>query len=63
MSSSDIQEFLEASGSYTLTYVQELLSKKGISVNCKDILIKNINDIQNLFFHKIQIFNNFWCII
>ena len=40
MSSSEIQELLNASRYGNIKSVQNLLSIKKISVNCKDILIK-----------------------
>ena len=55
------QETLNAFIGCDIKTVQSILAKKEFDINCKDILTKNIHDIQNLFFfHKIQIFNHFW---
>ena len=43
--------------------VQLLLSQPDIKIDCEDILIQNIHDIHNSFFHNIQIYNHFWNLI
>ena len=43
-------KLLKASEEGDIKSVQSLLAQKNIDINCKDILTKNIHDIQYLFF-------------
>ena len=54
MNSSLKQELLDAIEKRDIQSFQSILAKKKIDINGKDILTKNIHDIQNLFFHKIK---------